>query len=171
MKKYMKNNKTLKRIYNIGKPHIKTVILVSILAILIDLIEIAKPYLVKVIIDEFLSKGIFMKGFLAINTIGLFYIVIAVLGNVLDFITSMKTNIMGEEILYTMRNKLYNFTQNANITFHDRTPAGKLPEPLKAYSLALKPLQKPLLKISRKLSSTFPAIRIRFSDLTAESER
>lgn len=126
MKKYMKNNKTLKRIYNIGKPHIKTVILVSILAILIDLIEIAKPYLVKVIIDEFLSKGIFMKGFLAINTIGLFYIVIAVLGNVLDFITSMKTNIMGEEILYTMRNKLYNFTQNANITFHDKTPAGKL---------------------------------------------
>ena len=38
----------------------------------------------------------------------------------------MKTNIMGEEILYTMRNKIYKYTQDANISFHDKTPAGKL---------------------------------------------
>ena len=33
---------------------------------------------------------------------------------------------MGEEILFTIRNKLYKYTQNANIQFHDKTPAGKL---------------------------------------------
>ena len=119
-------NKTLNRIYNISKPHIKTIIVVSLFAIIIDLIEIFKPYLVKIIINEFLSKGIYEKEFFSINIIGIVYLMIVIAENVLDYITTMKTNIMGEEILYTLRNKLYHFSQMANISFHDKTPAGKL---------------------------------------------
>ena len=33
---------------------------------------------------------------------------------------------MGEDIIYTMRNRLFKYTQYANISFHDRTSAGKL---------------------------------------------
>ena len=33
---------------------------------------------------------------------------------------------MGEEVIYSLRNRLFKFTQNTNITFHDRTSAGKL---------------------------------------------
>lgn len=119
-------NKTLQRCYDIAKPHLKTIILVSIASILITLLEVARPYLVKIVIDDFLSNGISQKGFLTINLIGFIYIFIVVIGNVLDFSTRTKTNIMGEEILYTIRNKLYKYTQEANITFHDKTPAGKL---------------------------------------------
>lgn len=119
-------NKTLKRCYNIIKPHLKTIIIVSIIAIIIDLLEISKPYLVKIIIDNFLSFGISQIGFFSINIIGFIYLIIVVIGNVLDFVTRTKTNIMGEEILYTMRNKIYKYTQDANISFHDKMPAGKL---------------------------------------------
>ncbi len=119
-------NKTLKRCYNIIKPHLKTIITVSILSIIIDLLEISKPYLVKIIIDNFLSFGISQIGFFSINIIGIIYLAIVVSGNVLDFVTRTKTNIMGEEILYTMRNKIYKYTQDANIRFHDKMPAGKL---------------------------------------------
>lgn len=119
-------NKTFSRWCKIAKPHIKTIFLVSILAIIIDLLEISKPYLVKIVIDDFLSKNIFNKGLITITTIGITYLVIVVLGNILDFFTRTKTNIMGEEILFTIRNKLYKYTQNANIQFHDKTPAGKL---------------------------------------------
>ena len=119
-------NKTLNRCYKIAKPHLKTIVLVSILSTIIDLLEITKPYLVKIIIDDFLSLGIAEKAFISITTIGVIYLVIVVVGNILDFITRMKTNIMGEEILYTIRNKIYKYTQDANITFHDKTPAGKL---------------------------------------------
>jgi len=119
-------NKTLKRCYNIIKPHLKTIIIVSIIAIIIDLLEISKPYLVKIIIDNFLSFGISQIGFFSINIIGFTYLIIVVIGNVLDFVTRTKTNIMGEEILYTMRNKIYKYTQDANISFHDKMPAGKL---------------------------------------------
>lgn len=119
-------NKTLNRCYRIAKPHFKTIFLVSILSIIIDLLELSKPYLVKVVIDDYLSLGISQKAFVSINLIGATYLIIVVFGNVLDYFTRMKTNIMGEEILYTIRNKIYKYTQNANIEFHDKTPAGKL---------------------------------------------
>ncbi len=119
-------NKTLNRCYKMAKPHLKTIVLVSVLSIIIDLLELSKPYLVKVVIDDFLSLGISQKAFISINLIGITYLTIVVVGNVLDYYTRMKTNIMGEEILYTLRNKIYRYTQNANIKFHDKTPAGKL---------------------------------------------
>lgn len=119
-------NKTFSRWCKIAKPHIKTILLVSILAVIIDLLEISKPYLVKIVIDEFLSQNIFSKGLITITSIGIIYLAIVVFGNILDFFTRTKTNIMGEEILFTIRNKLYKYTQNANIKFHDKTPAGKL---------------------------------------------
>ena len=48
-------NKTLNRAYKIAKPHLKTIFIVSILSIIIDILELSKPYLVKVVIDDFLS--------------------------------------------------------------------------------------------------------------------
>ena len=119
-------NKTFNRCYKIAKPHMKTIFIVSILSIIIDILELTKPYLVKVVIDDFLSLGLAEKGFISITTIGVIYLAIVIIGNVLEYTTRMKTNIMGEEILYTMRNKIYKYTQDANISFHDKTPAGKL---------------------------------------------
>lgn len=119
-------NKTLDRCYKLAKPHIKTIILVSIISIIIDIFELIKPYLVKVVIDDFLSYNISQKAFLSINLISFIYLFIVVVGNVLDYFARMKTNIMGEEVLYTLRNKLYKYTQDASIVFHDKTPSGKL---------------------------------------------
>ena len=119
-------NKTLDRCYRIAKPHLKTIITVCILSIIIDILELSKPYLVKIVIDDFLSLGLAQKSFITINLIGLIYLMIVITGNILDFFTRTKTNIMGEEILYTIRNKIYKYTQDANISFHDKTPAGKL---------------------------------------------
>lgn len=119
-------NKTLRRCYDIAKPHIKTISIISIVAVIINLLEILKPYLVKIVIDDFLSVGLAQKGIITITLVGVIYIIVVILGNLLEFITNMKTNIMGEEILYSIRNKIYKYTQNANIKFHDKTPAGKL---------------------------------------------
>lgn len=122
----MKKNKTLKHVIEMAKPHKKTIIIITLLSLLINIGELAKPYLIKIVIDDYLSVGIFEKGILTIGMMGAIYIGIVILGNILDFIVSTTTNMMGEDILYTLRNKLFKFTQYANIPFHDRTPAGKL---------------------------------------------
>ena len=120
------NSKIWSRLKKIAKPHKKTIIFVSLISVIINLLELSKPYLVKIIIDDFLSKGLAQKTFITISSIGIIYLLIVVFENILDFITRTKTNIMGEEILFSMRNKIYKYTQDANISFHDKTPAGKL---------------------------------------------
>ena len=119
-------NKTLYRAFEMAKPYKKTIIIVNILSLIIGLIEMAKPYLIKIVIDEYLKQGIYQKGILTIGMIGAIYIVLVIIGNIVDFTTSTTTNMMGENVIYTMRNRLYKYTQNAGIPFHDKTPAGKL---------------------------------------------
>lgn len=119
-------NKTLKHVYEMAKPHKKTIIIVTILSLIISISEMVKPYLIKIVIDDYLKFGIYQKGAITIGMIGALYIAIVILGNIIDFIASTTTNMMGENIIYTLRNKLFKYTQNASIPFHDRTPAGKL---------------------------------------------
>ena len=119
-------NKTFSRIYQMAKPHMKSIVIVSIIALILGIAEIIKPYLIEIVIDDYLSKGIVEQGILTIGGIGAIYIAIVIIGNILDFIATTTTNMMGEEIIYTMRNRLFKYTQNANIPFHDKTPAGKL---------------------------------------------
>ena len=122
----MKENKTLKRMWKLIKPEMKSIIIISILATIISIIEIVKPYLIKVAIDDYLSLGIYQKGIITISIIGGFYIALVIIGNIIDFIVKTATSMLGENVIYSLRNKLYKYIQYANITFHDKTPAGKL---------------------------------------------
>lgn len=119
-------NKTMQRLGKMIKPHIKSILIITILAIIINIGEIAKPYIVKIIIDDYLSFGIFEKGAITIATLGWIYISIVIVGNIIDFIATTATNMLGEKVIYSLRNKLFIFTQKANIPFHDKTSSGKL---------------------------------------------
>ncbi len=119
-------NKTIARVLELAKPHKKTIIITSILSLMIGIGEIAKPYLLEVAIDEYISKGVFQKGTMTVSMIGVIYITIVLLGNIIDFITTTTVNMMGEEVIYSLRNRLFKFSQNTNATFHDKTSSGKL---------------------------------------------
>ena len=71
-------NKTIKRIYEMARPHIKTNIIVSILSLLIAVAETVKPYIVKIAIDDYLSQGIYQKGIITIGMLGAIYIGIVI---------------------------------------------------------------------------------------------
>ncbi len=119
-------NQTLQRIYKMLKPQTKAIAIISILAIIINIGEVIKPYLMKIVIDDYLSKNLWQQGMMTIGIIGGIYIGIILIGNILDFIVSTATSMMGENVIYSIRNKLYKYVQYANIPFHDRTPSGTL---------------------------------------------
>lgn len=121
----MKKN-TFNRVKQMIKPYIRTVILVTILAIILDIISLTKPYLVKLVIDNFLEKGIYNNGIISISVISFIYIVMVIIENILDYINRVKTNRIGENVVFDLRNKLFNYIQKANIKFHDKVPSGKL---------------------------------------------
>ena len=119
-------NQTLKRIAKMLKPQTKSIVIISMLAILINIGEVIKPYLMKLVIDDYLCSNIWSKGIMSIGIIGGIYIAIVVIGNILDFVITTATSMMGENVVYTLRNKLYKYIQYANIPFHDKTPSGTL---------------------------------------------
>lgn len=119
-------NQTLQRVYKMLKSQTKAIIIISVLAIIINIGEVVKPYLIKVVIDDYLSAGIWQKGILSIGIIGAIYIAIVLIGKILDFIVSTSTSMMGENVIYSIRNQLYKYAQYANIPFHDKTPSGTL---------------------------------------------
>lgn len=119
-------NKTLQRLYKMLKPQAKSIAIISILAILINIGEVVKPYLIKIVIDDYLSMNCYQQGIMTIGMIGAIYIAIVLLGNILNFIVTTATSMMGENVIYSIRNKLYKYAQYANIPFHDKTPAGTL---------------------------------------------
>ena len=119
-------NQTWQRIYKMLKPQKKAIAIISILAIIINIGEVIKPYIIKVVIDDYISSGLWQKGIMTVGILGAIYISIVLIGNILDFIVSTATSMMGENVIYSIRNKLYKYIQYANIPFHDRTPSGTL---------------------------------------------
>ena len=121
-----KNMDTIRRVVDMVKPYKKTIIIISIIALLIDILELIRPYLMKVAIDDYLSIGVATKGMITIGMIGISYIIIVIISNLLDFFARMSTITLGEKVIYDVRNKLFSFVQKANITFHDKTSTGKI---------------------------------------------
>lgn len=129
-------NKTWRRIKNMMKPHMKTIIIVTILAIFIDIIALTKPYLVRTVIDDFLNKGtsiqknINILGItfenISITIIAIIYIGMVLLENFLEYFNSTRTSMLGENVVFEIRNKLYSYMEKANISFHDKVPSGTL---------------------------------------------
>ena len=119
-------NKTLNRIVEMLKTEKKAIIIISILAIIINIGEVIKPYLIKIVIDDYLSAGLWQRGIMTIGIIGSIYIAIVLIGNILDFIGTTATSMVGENVIYSIRNKLYRYIQYANISFHDKISSGTL---------------------------------------------
>ena len=111
-------NKTLQRIYKMLRPQAKSIAIISILAILINIGEVVKPYLIKIVIDDYLSANLYQKGIMTIGMIGAIYVAIVIVGNILNFIVTTATSMMGENVIYSIRNKLYQLDFSFSKNYH-----------------------------------------------------
>lgn len=118
--------KVFSRIYDMSKKYIKIILITSLLAILINVGEIIRPRIIESVIDDFLSKSIFDNGKMTVITLGYIYIGIVIFQYMLDLLVTVLTGIIGDNIVYEIRNKIFRFAQKANISFHDKTSSGKL---------------------------------------------
>ena len=118
--------KTIKRFKKMVKPYKKTILIVTLMALFIDICELVKPYLLEQVMDKYLPEKLYIYNNISITTIAVIYILIVIIGNIVDYINRITTNNMGEKVMYNLRNKLYKYIEKSNVTFHDKTPSGKL---------------------------------------------
>ena len=118
--------KTLSRIIDIIRVHKSTIIRASIIAIIIEIINLIKPYIVKIAIDDYYSFGLMIKNGISVFTLMAIYIALVLIGGAIDFYNRVQTNALGETIIEELRKKVYRYSQLTNITFHNQMPAGKM---------------------------------------------
>ncbi|MBR2704699.1 MAG: ABC transporter ATP-binding protein [Clostridia bacterium] len=118
--------KTFERFKKMIRPYKKTILIVTITALLIDACELIKPMLVKEVMEKYLPNKVFVQNGISIGMIFAAYLGLVIIGNVIDYINRIITSRMGENVVYKLREKLYKYIERANITFHDKTPSGKL---------------------------------------------
>ena len=99
--------KTIKRFYNLAKPYLKWIILIILLTILENALSASRPVIVKTIIDQFMQNKVLEKSIEILGKsfvtnavyIGLLYITIVLLENIIDFIVVKFTAHVGENII------------------------------------------------------------------------
>lgn len=118
--------KTIERFKKMVKPYKKTILIVTLMALFIDICELVKPYLLEQVMDKYLPEKLYIYNNISITTIAVIYILIVIIGNIVDYINRITTNNMGEKVMYSLCNQLYKYIEKSNVTFHDKTPSGKL---------------------------------------------
>ena len=119
-------HKTIERFKKMVKPYKKTILIVTLMALFIDICELVKPYLLEQVMDKYLPEKLYIYNNISITTVAVIYILIVIIGNIVDYINRITTNNMGEKVMYNLRNQLYKYIEKSNVTFHDKTPSGKL---------------------------------------------
>lgn len=120
------SKKTFKRFKDMVKPYWKTILLVTIFSLIIDGVELIKPYIIQQVIDNYLKNKVYIYNNISVNIMALIYISLVLGGNILDFINRCISFNLGEKVLCSLRLKLFDFSEKANLSFHDKTPSGKL---------------------------------------------
>jgi ATP-binding cassette subfamily B multidrug efflux pump len=116
----------LKRLFSLTLPHLKKIILSGIFVLLINATLILKPYILKLVIDDFLVKHVTHYGAYSITSMGILYFLVVVLGCLLSIAQVNLINRAGQEIMRSLRSRVYRTIQLLPLTYLDKVPPGKL---------------------------------------------
>ncbi|MDR3594972.1 ABC transporter ATP-binding protein [Clostridium sp.] len=124
----MKPPKTqsLRRLLKLMLPYKKKVTLACICVILVIGVQLMKPYILKLVIDDFLTKHVKQKGLYSITTMGLLYFAVVVVGGFFSIVQVTLINKVGQDIMKTLRGKVFRTIQLLPIGVLDKTSSGSL---------------------------------------------
>ena len=118
--------KTIRRLLKLILPHMKRVILACVCVILVNVAQLIKPYILKLVIDDFLTKHLIEKGLYSITTMGVLYFVVVALSGLFSITQVMLINKVGQDIMKTLRSKVFKTIQLLPLWYVDKTTSGRL---------------------------------------------
>ena len=117
---------SLRRLLKLTLPHMKRVVLASACVLLVNGAQLIKPYILKLVIDDFLIKHVAQKGLYSITTMGILYFVVVALSGFFSIAQVNLINKAGQEIMRTLRSKVFKTIQLLPLWYLDKTSSGKL---------------------------------------------
>ena len=114
--------KLFKRLLGYVLVYKPTFVFVAISAILISIFSTLTPYLIKIAVDDYLSLGRY-NDFIYVICFMLFNLVLTV---IFMFLFSFYANLLGQNVVYDLRVKLFKHILNFKMAYFDKSSVGKL---------------------------------------------
>lgn len=118
--------KTLRRLLKLMSPYKKKVILASFCVLLVIGAQLIKPYILKLVIDDFLTKEIAQRGLYSITTMAVLYFIVVALSGFFSIVQVNLINKVGQEIMRTLRRRVFKTIQLLPLWYLDKTSSGRL---------------------------------------------
>lgn len=122
----MTKQKGLLRLMPFLKPQLKTLILCLSMVLLVNAAELAKPYILEVVIDRYLTPGRPDNGLDAVWVLALAYMGCVAMSSFLNITEAVMVNRMGQSILMDVRKKVFTHIQHMSMTTLDHFSSGRL---------------------------------------------
>lgn len=118
----MKKNKYL-RVLGYFKPYMRLVLISLVLALLLNVSELASPYILKIAIDDYILGD---KAVIGIEILGLFYMITVAGGALFSYAQVYILNYTGQNIMNNIRMELFSHIQNMPLSFFDKNSSGRI---------------------------------------------
>jgi ATP-binding cassette subfamily B protein len=104
----------------------KRVVLASVCILLVNGALLLKPYILKIVIDDFLTKHMAQKGLFSLTSMGILYFVVVALSGFFAIAQVNLINKAGQEIMRSLRSRVFKTIQLLPLWYLDRTSSGSL---------------------------------------------
>ncbi len=94
--------------------------------LIVNGVQLMKPYILKYIIDDFLIAGRIQKGLYSITGLGIIYFTISLLSSFFSYAQVNLINRAGQKIIMDLRSKVFRTIQLLPLCYLDRTSSGRL---------------------------------------------
>ena len=112
----------MRRLLRYLRPHRQAVVVALAAIIGHSLLQLAQPYLTKLVIDRHILTG----DLVGLDQIALLFFVILVASFVLEYLETYTMQMMGQRIMFDLRSEIYGHLQRLDVGFYDRNPVGRL---------------------------------------------
>lgn len=114
----------MKRLLPYFKPYVPMFVVSVILALIINASVIAKPYIVKLVIDDYLVAGVY--DLIAFRLFGLLFFAVVLIGAGVGYFQNYILTLAGQKIMFDIRNQLFEHVQRMNMSYFDKNSSGRI---------------------------------------------
>jgi ATP-binding cassette, subfamily B, multidrug efflux pump len=104
------------------KPYIQWVALAIVLLLGVSLLNLAGPYLTKVVIDDYIK----VSDFEGLDVIAGLYLAVLIASFVLQFCQSYLMQYIGQKVMFDLRSKVFAHLHRMSFSYFDKNPIGKM---------------------------------------------
>ena len=126
MKKQRRKTGNLRRVIGMMLPHWPALLLCAGCVLLVNLSELAKPYIQKIIMDDFLLGDAVQRGLYSVTGMSILYLIAVVLASVMTIIQANVMNGVAQRIMMQLRHRVFKHIQLMPLRLLDKFSAGRL---------------------------------------------